>query len=174
MRQGPFPPLSTSWLLCLLAPLAVWALPDDRDQEVVVDASSSELLLDQEMIIYRGEEDDPAVITQGSMRIAGLEIVIERRGGEPGKVTVKGNPAHFQQQPEKDKSLIHASGSTIIYDNDAQMVTVEGSARFIHEGNTLSSNYIEYDIDARRARAESREGEKVNMVITPPDDAASQ
>ncbi|MDT8398262.1 MAG: lipopolysaccharide transport periplasmic protein LptA [Pseudomonadales bacterium] len=144
------------------------ALPDDKNQDIIVNANSSEVFLDEGKVIYRGLPQQPAVVTQGSRKISGLEIIVERSEGEIRRITVSGTPAHFQQQPEIDKGIIYAEGETILYEEDKQLLTVNESARLIQEGNTLSGYRIEYNFEAKTARAMSRNSEEqVNMVIPP-------
>ena len=161
-------------LLLGLLPILAPALPEDRQQEVVVDADHSDLYIDEGIVVHYGSEDAPAVITQGSMRVEGSQITIENSSSnrsEPGKITAVGNPARFQQQPAVDKGIVYARGNTIIYDDEAQLLTLEGAAGFTQDGNTISASHIDYDLEAGRARASSPEGEgRVQMVIPPQED----
>ncbi|MDR0781771.1 MAG: lipopolysaccharide transport periplasmic protein LptA [Pseudomonadales bacterium] len=163
----------TPLFLLLLAPVsllltpAALALPEDRLQTLEIEAMSNELFLDRGYFIYRGTAARPAVATQGTMRISGIEIIAER--GEDGisKVTATGTPARFQQQPETTQTLIHASGDTLVFDNTAQLVTADGNAEFSQAGNTLKGDHIEYNLQTRRAAATGRDGQPVNMFIPP-------
>ena len=163
-----------SLYLLLLLPAAVFALPEDKDQEVVVIASlGGEVSLDEGITIFRGTLDEPAVITQGTMEIRGQEITIEAEGGDLSKIsriTAAGQPASFQQQPKLDQSIVYAKGETIVYDDLAQLITINGSAELSQDRNVLTGHMIEYQIDTKKARAESAGDDRVNMSITPKSD----
>lgn len=167
------------WLCLLLLPVMANALPEDKDQEVVVVASlGGEVSLDDGVTVFRGTESQPAVITQGSMEISGLEITIEAEGGDLSKIsriTAAGKPASFQQQPKIDAAIVYAKGDTIIYDDVAQLITIDGSAELNQDKNVLTGHRIEYEIDTKKARAESGGSEdRVNLSITPKSDESPE
>ncbi len=144
------------------------ALPEDANQQIEVQASSSELYLDIGLVIYRGTSTNPARITQGSLQIYGTEIRIERNEGALKKITATGTPARFQQQLEVDQDIIKASGLTLDFDNSAGILNIDVEAEFIQAGNTLSGHHIDYDMRAQRANATSRSDvEPVTMTILP-------
>lgn len=162
-------PLPLSLVLLLsLAPLAVQALPDDREQPIDIEALSSELLMDEGLVIYRGNSDDPAVITQGSLRISGEEITLTRRDGVVQLITVTGSPARFQQQPELDQAVVHGSGLLITYDSPLQLLTLEEEAQVEYGGNILNGYRVEYDMTVSRVNAQSRDdNDRINVSIQP-------
>src|SRR5690606_22643691 len=98
------------WLVPLLAASGARALPEDAAQQIDVDANSSEIDLDLGLVIYRGSNETPVRVSQGSMLITGTEIHMELRDGVLVRATAIGNPAHFQQQPEADKAIVYLSG----------------------------------------------------------------
>ena len=160
-----FSPLSL--LLASLLTSSVQALPDDRDQEVVVNADSSEIFMNEGRVVYYGTADNHATITQGSMVVSGEEITIEREEGNPRKITATGSPARFQQQPALDKEIIHGSANTITYDHATQHLVMEEAAELIQENNRINGYFVEYDMQSSRARAASRDDERINMTIQP-------
>jgi lipopolysaccharide export system protein LptA len=166
-------------LALLFLPAAVFALPEDKDQEVVVVASlGGEVSLDDGITTFRGTESQPAVITQGSMEISGLEITIEAEGGDLSKIsriTAAGKPASFQQQPKIDAAIVYAKGDTIVYDDVAQLITINGSAELSQDTNILTGHLIEYEIETKKARAQSGgSDDRVNMSITPKSDESRE
>lgn len=138
------------------------ALPDDMNQDLLTSCPArSESFLDRGLEICRGTPDSPAQISQGSLRLSGLEITIERVEGTIQRVTATGEPASFQQQPEIDQPIVFANGNTIVFDRDAQLITVEGEASFSQEGTiNTTAEHIEYDIAERKLDAT-----QMNMVI---------
>lgn len=155
------------WLVLLLAASGARALPEDAAQQIDVDANSSEIDLDLGLVIYRGSNETPVRVSQGSMLITGTEIHMELRDGVLVRATAIGNPAHFQQQPEADKAIVYVSGQTLMFDNSAQLLTADVDAEFIQAGYTVKSNHIDYDIEAGRANAGGTDGERVQMTLPP-------
>ncbi len=106
-------------------------------------------------------EAQPAEITQGSLRLSGLEITIERVQGVIQQVTATGSPASFQQQPAIDQAIVYANGERIMFNNTNQTITIEGEASFSQEGTIdTTAARIDYDITNRKLDAT-----QMNMVI---------
>lgn len=158
--------LSSSLLASLLFTDKVQALPDDENQETIIFADSSELSPGE--VIYHGSSDQPAEITQGSLKISGLEITLERVDGVLRKMTARGTPARFQQQPEIDQGIIYASGLSIVFDNSAQLLTIDAEAEFIQDGTILTGCHIDYDLETKKGNVTPcNNGERLRMVIPP-------
>lgn len=159
--------LRVTALALALASSASFGLPDDQNQQIDIEALSSEINLNQGLYIYRGTDAEPARITQGSMQISGTEIRIERPpGGVLNKVTATGTPARFQQQPEVDQAVVHASGHTLDYDNGERMLNIDGEAELNQEGNVITAQHIDYNLDSRNANA-TGSGGGVRMSLSP-------
>ncbi|HWK54677.1 MAG TPA: lipopolysaccharide transport periplasmic protein LptA [Hyphomicrobiales bacterium] len=161
-------------LLLLLAALLAspaQALPEDANQPLNVQAPSAALDLNLGQVVYKGNANTPAVITQGTMRISGEEIIVERSNGVITRVTAKGAPARFQQQPTADQALVHASGAVLVFNNEARVVTADGNAEFSQAETTINGQHIEYDLETRSASADGGDsGELVNMKILPAEE----
>lgn len=138
------------------------ALPEDINQDMITSCPArSESFLDQGLEICRGTSNEPAEINQGSLKLSGLEIRIEREQGNISTITVSGSPAAFQQQPEIEQAVVYASGSSITFNNENQMIIIQGSAAFSQEGTIdTSAERIEYDIANRKLDAT-----QMNMII---------
>jgi len=138
------------------------ALPGDLEQDMITTCPArSESFLDQGLEICRGTSDEPAQISQGSLKLSGLEFRIEREQGFIRMITATGSPATFQQQPELDKAIAYASGATIIFNNETQVIIIQGDATFSQEGTIdTTAERIEYDIANRKLDAT-----QMNMVI---------
>ena len=138
------------------------ALPDDLNQDMITSCPArSESFLDQGLEICRGTSNNPAEINQGSLKLSGLEIRIERVEGNISTITVSGSPAAFQQQPQIEQAIVYASGSSIVLNNENQMIIIQGNAAFFQEGTIdTTAERIEYDIANRKLDAT-----QMNMVI---------
>ncbi len=139
-----------------------WSLPNDLNQDMVTSCpAQSESFLDQGLEICRGTIDEPAEINQGSLKLSGLEFRIEREQGFIRMISATGSPASFQQQPEIDQAIVYANGSNIIFNNDTQILVIQGNASFSQEGTLdTTADRIEYDIANRKLDAS-----QMNMVI---------
>ena len=154
-------------LTCLLAQ-SVLALPEDADQPMDASFDNSELLLNEGLWILYGNTDTPAKFTQGTLEITGQEITIVRIDGDIQKVTVTGNPAHFQQQPAIDQGLAIALGSTIILDYQTQHMSAIGKVTFTQDGNIWSGCRVDYYIEDKRLTTPLCEnGERASLFIPP-------
>ena len=155
--------LAAGWPAC-----ALLALPEDAEQPIHGTYDNSLLLLDEGKQVYYGTPGTPAEITQGSLRISGQEITIERSEGEVKKVTVTGAPARYQQRPAADQEIVVAEGQTIILDYDAQLVSADGQVRFSQGSDLWSGCHIDYYIESKRLTTPACEdGERASAVISP-------
>jgi lipopolysaccharide export system protein LptA len=164
------PELYRNWLVTLVALLVpaatAYALPEDAEQPIEVDADRTEVFLNDGLFVYTGSQEAPACITQGTMKICGVEIRLERAdNGELRQVTATGSPARFQQQLEADQELVHASGARLVFDNVAQLVTADGDAELSQSGDVINHQHIEYDIEARHYSASGADGERGSMRV---------
>jgi lipopolysaccharide export system protein LptA len=161
--------LFASLLPATLLPALAFGLPDDAEQLIVVDSLYNELLFDQGLFVYRGTAEQPARITQGSLEISGIEIRLEKASdGSLRKVTVTGTPARFQQQPAADQEIVHASGLTIVFDNGAQLLTLDESAELSQAGNVLTHQHIEYNLETRSASSSGSNEAQGRMTFPAP------
>lgn len=155
--------------LMLLVPLCVQALPEDAEQPMNVEYLSFDIFLNEGLQVYTGSRDEPACITQGSLKICGIEIRVEQgEEGELKQVTATGSPARFQQQPAANQELIHASAAKLVFDNIAQVVTADGDAELSQKGIVFKHQHIEYDIDANQMSGTGAEGEQGQVTVPPP------
>ena len=99
-------------LSAFLLGTGAWALPEDRNQPIRVQADTAELDDRQGVAVYRGD----VVITQGSMKITGDTVTITQNGsGDVEVFTSIGKPAYYEQKPSADKEVVKAYGLTIQY-----------------------------------------------------------
>jgi len=158
-----------TFLACLTAS-AVFGLPEDADQPVVINFDNSEVMLDEGIQILYGTNEEPAQVTQGTLKIIGLQITIERPDSVIQKVTVIGSPARFQQQPSIDQDIVIAEGNNIVLDNDTQHLAVDGQARFIQGSNVFSGCHIDYYIETGLLKAPTcPDGEQNEATFSPPE-----
>ncbi|TLX57401.1 lipopolysaccharide transport periplasmic protein LptA [Stutzerimonas nosocomialis] len=155
----------------LLASTNLWALPEDRNQPIRVQADSAELDDRQGVAVYRGD----VVITQGSMKITGNTVTItQNQNGDVEVFTAIGKPAYYEQKPAADKQIVQAYGLTIQYFASNERIVLLDQARVVQEGNTFEGEKIVYDTQRQIVNAGRATGAevtsprpRVDMVIQP-------
>ena len=146
----------------------VQALPEDAEQPILGTYDNSLLLLDEGKQVFYGSPQTPAEITQGTLKISGQEITIERIDGQVKKITVIGSPAQFQQQPAIEQAIVTAEATTIILDYDSQHLSVEENARFSQGNDLMTGCHIDYYLESKQLSAPSCEnGEQGKYLISP-------
>ena len=158
--------LSAFWLGA-----SAWALPEDREQPIRVQADSAELDDRQGVAVYRGD----VVITQGTMKITGDTVTITQdSNGDVEVFTSIGKPAYYEQKPAVDKQIVKAYGLTIQYFAANERIVLLDQAKVVQEGNTFEGEKIVYDtrrqiVNAGRATNTdvSTPRPRVDMVIQP-------
>jgi lipopolysaccharide export system protein LptA len=143
--------------LALTLPLCAHALPEDDAQPAnSEDFLSLDLNLNEGEWVQTAHPDRPTCLTQGSRKICGAQIRIQRNAdGTLKRVTATGTPANFQQQPEVGAAVVHFSGRTLVFDQDAQLVTVDGDARFEQGTTNVGHVHFEYHLDTGRFKADA-------------------
>lgn len=158
-------------LLALLATTGAWALPEDRNQPIRIQADTAELDERRGVAVYRGD----VVITQGTLQIKGNTVTITQdQNGEVEVFTAVGNPAYYEQRPAVDKPLVKAYGKTIQYFATNERIVLIDQAKVVQEGNTFEGEKIVYDtrrqvVTAGRASNDqvTTPQPRIDMVIQP-------
>ena len=149
-------------------PATMLALPEDANQPIDVTYDSSQLLLDEGKQVYYGSPEKPAQITQGTLKITGQEITIERSDGEVKKVTVTGTPAHYEQQPAIDQAVVTAEGETIILDYATQHMSAIGQVRFTQGNDQWTGCQVDYYLESRQlSTPRCADGSQARVILAP-------
>jgi lipopolysaccharide export system protein LptA len=159
-------------LSAALGSVSAWALPNDSQQPIRIQADDAQLDDKQGIAIYKGD----VIITQGSMKITGNTVTITRTpAGEIDVVTSVGNLAYFEQlQKQTDPEPVKAYAMTIQYHAAQNRIVLIDRAKVINDGNTTEGEKIVYDTVKQIANAGRATGNKVteqrpriDMVIQP-------
>jgi lipopolysaccharide export system protein LptA len=151
-------------LIALCSPLAS-ALPEDRSQPVHISADSA--VQENTTVTYRGN----VIVTQGTLRLAADQVVVQHATGKVQKITATGKPAHFQQQPEPNGGLVKATAATLVYyqsENRFELLTDALVERA--DGTSLRGNRVEYLPGTQTVRAQgtlNNQNGRVEMVLPP-------
>ncbi|KAA0949615.1 MULTISPECIES: lipopolysaccharide transport periplasmic protein LptA [unclassified Pseudomonas] len=156
-----------------LGSVSAWALPNDSEQPIHIQADDAQLDDKQGVATYKGD----VIITQGSMKITGNTVTLTRNpAGEIDVVTSVGNLAYFeQQQKATDPAPIKGYGVTIQYHAQQNRIVLIDRAKVLSsDGNSTEGEKIIYDTKTQIAQAGRANGSKVttprpriDMVIQP-------
>ncbi len=135
----------------LLSPISS-ALESDKAQDLTWDADgdSRMSIVGENRIV---QMSDNVRISQGTMKINGDEATIEYdiNNNEIRKITVNGNPVHYQQQLDSDEGLVVGSSTTITFYTDeadgSNIVELIGEAVIESPNSNLMCSAIVYIAD---------------------------
>ena len=160
-------------LSAALGSVSAWALPNDNEQPIRIQANEAQLDDKQGIATYKGD----VIITQGSMKITGNTVTITRNAaGEIDVVTSVGNLAYFeQQQSATDTGKMKGYGKTIQYHAQQNRIVLIDQAKVLSaDGNSTEGEKIVYNTKTQVAQAGRANGTKVSaprpridMVIQP-------
>ena len=142
------------------------ALPEDRHQAIEI--LSREAIREEAkgLTIYTGD----VLIRQGSIEIKADKVTVYNEKNKVNRIIAIGKPARYQQKPEPDSGLVIASGNTIQYNLDTDIILLLKNASLIQDESTLNGEHIEYNLkqEVIRARGGDEAGkERIRMVIPP-------
>ena len=159
-------------LSAALGSVSAWALPNDNEQPIRIQANEAQLDDKQGVTTYKGD----VIITQGSMKITGNTVTITRNSaGEIDVVTSVGNLAYYEQlHKATDPKPVQAYAVTIQYHAPQNRIVLIDKAKVINDGNTTEGEKIIYDTVKQVASAGRANGSQVtaprpriDMVIQP-------
>ncbi len=155
-------------LVTCLFSSAVLALPDDRLQDLSIQADSAELDDLNGTTTYAGS----VIVQQGSMKIRADRVVIYGRNDSYTKVVADGKPARMSQIPELGQEPVTAQANRLEYRITDETLFLIDNAAFKQEGTSLSGNRIEYDVKKAVVKAGGKaaaqgDNKRVKMVIPP-------
>ncbi|HSC66325.1 MAG TPA: lipopolysaccharide transport periplasmic protein LptA [Cellvibrio sp.] len=144
------------------------ALPSDKNE--TIRGSADNLTVDQKngVATYTGT----VKITQGSLMISADSIVIHTNADSSvEKMIATGNPARFQQQPEKDQGVVTASAKQITYTPNNEHLVLIQDASVEQNGAVMSGPHIDYDLVKevmKAAGTKSANGAQRIEIVIPP------
>jgi len=162
------------YLLSLSAALgsaSAWALPNDREQPVRIQADSAQMDDKNKVATYTGD----VIITQGSMMIKGNVVTVTlNQAGDIDTATSVGSLAYFEQQQDAAKpDKMQGYAKQIQYQAGKDLIILTDQAKVINAGNTTEGEKIVYNSKTQVATA-GRGGkdiktprQRIDMVIQP-------
>ncbi len=162
-------------LLASLHASNLFALPSDKNE--TIRGSADKLTVDQKngIATYTGS----VIIQQGTLVISADSIVIHTNtDNDVEKMVAQGNPARFQQQPEKDQGLVTAAAKQITYTPHNQRLLLIEDASVEQNGAVMSGPRIDYDLVKEVMKAAGNSSTDGNAqrieIVIPPKGAKDQ
>jgi lipopolysaccharide export system protein LptA len=164
-------------LLLLLASLSSHALPEDWQQEMVIQSDRAELDRKTGMVIYDGK----VILTQGTLKIESDRLVLMFNGKHLQQAIADGNPAYYEQKVSNDKPVTRASATRIDYYAASREIAFSGNAELRQDANRFSGELIRYNINTETVTArgdDSKSGntgtgdnskQRIRVVIQPEE-----
>lgn len=140
----------------------VIALPEDWEQEMIIDADDFVGEIKEGVILYKGN----VIVTQGTLRIEADRLMLIRNGNNFEKAIVEGEPAYYQQQIELDQPLSKAYSQRMDFFVADKKSIFRGDAKLEQQGNTIYGDWISYDMNSEKIEASGSQPDANN---TEPD-----
>lgn len=157
---------------CLLALAAscAQALPEDKRQQLRIEADKQDISLKDGIVIYSGD----VKLTQGTLEITAAKITLHKDKNQVEEsVLAEGLPARYQQQPEAGKAVIHAEANSIFYNLKTEQLTLDKNVSIEQNGAITKGGHVDYDINSQTVKASKGDGNpsgRVETVIPPKPD----
>ena len=155
--------LGLSWLAN-----PAFALQSDREQPIYITADHVEIDKKNGFSKYTGQVH----MKQGSVNIRGDLVLLYHQNGEVEKVIINGEPASFQQQPDKGGDVVISKAKRMEYFAKNSRIFLINDARVSQGVNRFSGERIEYDIYRGTVVANKDKANKnrVHAIIAPAEE----
>lgn len=163
--------------LLMFISTACQALPEDWQQEMVIQSNRAELDRKSGMVVYEGE----VTLTQGTLKIAADRLVLLFDGKHLQQAIADGNPANYEQKVSRDNPVTHATANRIDYFAVSREVAFTGNAELRQDNNRFSGELIRYNINTETVTASGADDKQPKnsdeprqriRVVIQPDDAS--
>ena len=108
-------------------------------------------------------------IDQTGMNISANQAKIALAERQLQSFTLIGAPVSFRYLVG-ESSKANGQANNISFDLNNRMITLDGEAQLLEDGNELKGEHIEYDLDAERLKADNQgKGDgRVRLIFEPP------
>jgi len=133
-------------LLTVFVTSLVFALPEDSEQPIEIEAQS--VVVDETTGFNEFSGD--AEVRQGSLLLLAALIQVQTDNEEVVSVVAKGSPekpAKYTQSQENQSRFIEATATLIKYDVDEGMIFLVGNAHLVQGFDSFSGETLDYDIN---------------------------
>ena len=137
-----------SILFLLLTVTSLFALKDDVEKPVHIDADSVLFNKSKGLAVYEGNVS----IIQGTLKIKAQRIEINAPNNEIERITANGKPVSFQQKMD-DGKLAKGSANKLLFLVKDKRLFMDGNAVIAQNDDKFSSNHIEYSTQTGELKA---------------------
>lgn len=151
----------------LLLTSACFALPNDREQIIELQAGSADINQQTHQGIYLNDVQ----LDQGSTHLRAHKAITT--GNEKNQLilaVIKGNKntqAHYWTTPAVNKLPVHAYADTINYYPERHLIELIGHARVEQANNSFSAPEIRYDTEAQHVVSQSSGNARTTIIFHP-------
>lgn len=151
-------------LLVGMTPTASFALSNDQEQPILVEADSVDIDEGKGVSVYQGQVD----VKQGSIHITADKVTVYRKEKRTDRVLAVGAPVRFEQKTDKGQ-LVKGNALKVEYQVSSDELTLTGEALLTQGEDRFSSDRIVYDRKNAKVKAgASAEGtQRVRITINP-------
>lgn len=147
----------------LFASPAVLALKSDRQQQLLINADTTEGTLGDGIAVLRGNVE----IHQGSILVRADKAEVEKVDGRVRTVLLTGTPALLQQEIEKE-GAVTATAQTISYQVGPGIVTLTGAADVNHPQYHINGEVLIYDLNLQHFQGSGGDGNgRIRIELAP-------
>ncbi|HVT63510.1 MAG TPA: lipopolysaccharide transport periplasmic protein LptA, partial [Legionellaceae bacterium] len=144
-----------------------FALPEDRQAVLMVQAGSADLNQTSHMGTYQGG----IALDQGSTHIrAAKAFTYGNHANQLIKAVIEGDEktqAHYWSLINPEKPFLHAYADKIIYYPLKEQVTLIGHARIEQGPHKMEASVIQYDLKTQHVVSQSHDNEQTIITIHP-------
>ncbi|MDP0562819.1 MAG: lipopolysaccharide transport periplasmic protein LptA [Candidatus Endonucleobacter sp. (ex Gigantidas childressi)] len=157
------------FLVSILTPGIVLALPEDREKSVEIESDSATLDNKKGVSVYRGN----VLMTQGTTQIKGdIVTIYSNKERNLTRVVAEGKRAYYAEQQEGAKGKLQAWGVSIDYNVSDDKIVLLKDAEVSQGGDVFKGQMIEYDMLQQTVSATGKSHNngskgKVRMIIQP-------
>ncbi|KTD20723.1 lipopolysaccharide transport periplasmic protein LptA [Legionella londiniensis] len=156
-----------SILLLFLIPCHALALPNDREQVLMLQADTADLNQETHRGIYIGDVQ----LDQGTTHVRAAEaITVGDANNKLVMAKATGNQdaqAHYWSTPENGKPPLHAYADEIYYYPDKHLIKLIGNARVEQGKNSFSAPEIIYDTEKQHVVTQKNNKARATIIIHP-------
>lgn len=151
--------------VALIISNATWALPEDRDQPIEINADSAVINEKENRARYEGAVE----VTQGTFKLTGDQIDLSTNANnEVERFVAIGQPARFESLRRKtDKAPVKGRAAQITYSYDTEFIVLTGDAEVRSDSSVFGGPEITYDLNTGEVVAAGSRTDRVNMTMQP-------
>ena len=138
-----------------------FALPEDRQLPLYIDADWSEFTNGTPTGIYKGN----VVMIQGNLEILADEAIFQMVDGELEYIIATGDMVKIKDLPKLNEPWVFGEGRKLSYFPKRQILELETDAQVEQNRDIVVANKIIYNLETRVINAERKEDGRVHFKI---------